>query len=130
MRELAGYYHRPPDLISHDEVQQYLLYLVKERQLSPSTCRLQLNGIRFFFVQVLKQSAFNVGLQTPKRPQRIPDLLTRAEVSAIIGECLNTKHKMILLLCYGCGLRLSELVAVKVGHIDGDRHLLRVEQGK
>ncbi len=128
--KLAKYYHRPPDRISCDEIQGYFLYLAKERKLSGASCRLYLNGIRFFYLEVLHWSAFEVEVQVPKKEQRIPELLTHREVGAIIAHCTNLKHKMMLLTCYGCGLRVSELVSIKVRHIDGERHLLRVEQGK
>ena len=66
----------------------------------------------------------------PKRAQRIPELLTRAEVGRIVSvtACANFKHRVLLTTCYGCGLRVSEAVALKVRHIDGERRLLRVER--
>ena len=69
-------------------------------------------------------------LQVPKREQRIPELLLRNEVSQILSATSNIKHRMMLTTCYGCGLRVSELVSLQVRHIDGERRLLRVEQGK
>ncbi len=127
---LAQYYHRPPDRLSVDELQAYFLYLVKDRGLSGASSRLYLNGIRFLYLQVLGWDSFEVTLHTPKAAQRIPELLTRAEVKQILSACRNFKHRVMLMTCYGCGLRVSELVALKVRHIDGERHLLRVEQGK
>jgi len=128
--DLARYYHRPPDQLNADELQAYFLYLVKERGLSGASCRLYLNGIRFLYLQVLNWERFDIPLQVPKAAQRIPELLTRAEVGQILSACHNPKHRMLLTTCYGCGLRVSELVAVKVRDIDGERQLLRIEQGK
>ena len=54
----------------------------------------------------------------------------RSEVSRILAAHSNLKHRMLLTTCYGCGLRVSELVSVQVRHLDGERRLLRVEQGK
>lgn len=127
---LARHYHQSPDRLTTDQLQAFFLYLVKQRNLSPSTCRLYLNGIRFLYLQVLQWPALAVTLTVPKRPQRIPELLTRDEVGRIIGACENPKHRMMLMTCYGCGLRVSELVSLKVNHIDGERRLLRVAQGK
>ena len=78
VKDLARYYHRPPDQLSEDELQAYFLYLVKERHLSDASCRLYRNAIRFFYVEVLRQEAFDVRLQVPKRKQRIPELLQRS----------------------------------------------------
>ncbi len=128
--DLARYSHRSQDQLSIDEIQAYFLYLVKERGLCGASCRLYLNAIRFLYLQVLDWPSFDVTIQVPKRAQRIPELLTRREVARILDACSNPKHRMMLTTCYGCGLRVSELVAIKVRHVDGERHLLRVEQGK
>ena len=127
---LAHHYHQPPDQLTTDQLQAFFLYLIKQRKLSPASCHLYLNGIRFFYLQVLQWPSMAVTLAVPKRPQRIPELLTRDEVGRILSACDNSKHRMMLTTCYGCGLRVSELVSIKVGHIDGERRLLRVEQGK
>jgi integrase len=128
--ELARYYKRSPDKLNPDELQAFFLYLVKERKLSGASCRLYLNAIRFLYLHVLGWSAFDVSLQVPKKAQRIPELLTRREVGQLLAACDNFKHRMMLLTCYGCGLRVSELVGLRVRHIDGERRLLHVEQGK
>lgn len=128
--DLAKYYHRSPDQMSGEELQAFFLYLVKERHLSPSTCHLYLNALRFFYLRVLDRDSFGVCLQVPKQEQRIPELLMRSEVGRIISATNNIKHRMMLAICYGCGLRVSELVNLQVRHIDGERRLLRVEQGK
>ena len=130
VRDLAKYYRRSPDQLSGEELQAFFLYLVKERNLSPATCRLSLNALRFFYLEVLGRDSFGVKLQVPKREQRIPELLMRSEVGRIISANSNIKHRMMLTICYGCGLRVRELVNLQVRHIDGERRLLRVEQGK
>ena len=130
VRYLAEYYHRSPEALSTDNIQAYFLYLVKQRQLSPATCRLYLNGLRFLYIQVLGWNAFDITIHTPKRAQRIPELLSRQEVARILSACLNHKHRIMLTACYACGLRVSELVALQVNQIDSDRHVLRIEQAK
>ena len=128
--DLARYFHQPPDLLDEAQIQCYFNYLVKERHLSGASCRLYLNALRFLYLQVLNREQFEIPIHYPKKAQKIPELLTRKEVRQIIGACSNDKHRMMLMTCYGCGLRVSELVLLMVRHIDGERHLLRVEQGK
>lgn len=128
--KLVKYYQRAPDQLTTEEIQHFFLHLLKDLNLTSTSCRLYYNGIRFFYLEVLQWPAFEVPITLPKQPQRIPELLTRTEVARIISACANPKHRMMLTICYGCGLRVSELVALKVRHIDGERHLLRVEQGK
>jgi len=128
--ELARYYRRSPDQLKVDDLQAYFNYLVQERSLSPASCRLYLHGIRFLYLQVLHWAHFDVTLVLPKRPQRIPELLTRQEVTRLLSVVSNPKHQGLLSIIYGCGLRVSEAVALQVKDVDGERHLLRVDQGK
>ncbi len=128
--KLALHYHRCPSRISKDEIQAYFLYLVKERHLSPASCRLYLNAIRFLYVKVLGNDQLVFTFDVPKRKQRIPELLTRDEVASILTAATNLKKRALLALCYGCGLRVSELTTLQVSDIDAERHLLCVTQGK
>lgn len=127
---LARYYHQSPDQLQVNHIQAYFNYLVQEKGLSNASCRLSLNALRFLYLQVLHWQQFDIPIQFPKRAQKIPELLTRAEVRQIIDACPNDKSRTMLLTCYGCGLRVSELVHLKVHHIDSERQLLRIEQGK
>lgn len=128
--DLARYMRRSPERLAAVEVNGYFEYLVTERKLAAASCRLMFNGIRFLYVKVLDWPEAALSMTLPKRPQRIPQLLTRSEVARILTACEEPRYRMMLTLCYGCGLRLSELLAVKVSHLDGERRLLRVEQGK
>ena len=128
--ELARYYRRSPDQLKVDDLQAYFNYLVQERSLSPASCRLYLHGIRFLYLKVLNWAHFDVTLVLPKRPQRIPELLTRQEVTRLLSVVSNPKHQALLSIIYGCGLRVSEAVALQLKDVDGERHLLRVDQGK
>jgi len=127
---LARYFNQSPEQINAQQIQAYFVYLVQERELSGASCRLYLNAIRFLYLQVLHWPQFDIPIHTPKKAQRIPELLTRLEVSQILLACQNDKHRVMLLTCYGCGLRVSELVAIKVRDVDGERGLLRIDQGK
>ena len=130
VKALAGYYHQSPDRLCPDQIQAFFVYLVQQKGLSNASCRLYLNGLRFLYLQVLHWRQFDIPIALPKRSQKIPELLTRAEIRQIIDASANDKTRAMLLTCYGCGLRVSELVHLKVRHIDSERRLLRIEQGK
>lgn len=130
VQALAEHYHRSPDQLSVIELQQYFDHLAQHRNLSGASCRLYLNAVRFLYLKVLKWQSFDVDIVIPKKAQRIPELLTRKEVNRLISGVTNPKHRTLLLTCYGCGLRLNELVRLKVSDIDGERRLLRVNAGK
>jgi len=130
VRALARHYHRSPEQLNPEDIERYIVHLAVERGLSSSSCRLHLNAIRFLYLQVLDWPRFDIPIPLPKQPQRIPQLLSRAEVAAILAASDNPKHRMMLVTCYGCGLRVSELVSLRVRDIDGERGLLRIDQGK
>jgi integrase len=130
VRDLARHYQEGPERLTLDDLRSYFVYLAVERGLSGASCRLYLNAIRFLYLQVLKWPRFDVAIPMPKVVQRIPELLSHAEVAAILAACANAKHRMMLTTCYGCGLRVSELVALQVRDIDSERRLLRTVQGK
>ena len=128
--QISNYYHRSPDKLTVKEIQEWLLYLLQVKGLSNSSCRLYINALRFLFINVLKRNTLSIPIKYPKQAQRIPELLTHEEVFQILNACENDKHQMMLATCYGCGLRVSELVNLKVQDIDGERSLLHIRQGK
>jgi len=128
--ELAGYYKRSPESINLAEIQRFFDHLVQERELAPASVRVYLNAVRFLYLKVLEWEQFDVPVTILRKPQRIPHLLSRQEISTLIASIDNLKHRTLILTCYGCGLRLSELVGLQVNDIDGERRLLRVQQGK
>ncbi len=131
VEHLCRYYHRSPESITPEEIQAWLLWLLKERGVSPSTYRQYFNGVRFLYAFVLEDAAFSdYRFTLPKRQQRLPDLLTRQEVQRLISQPSHPKYRLLLLSAYGCGLRVSELVHIRLSEIDGERRLLHVVQGK
>ena len=130
VRDLAKFTRRSPDQLTPADLRRYFEHLVTERKLAPASVRLNYNGIRFLYLEVLGWPAVDLEVTLPKRPQRIPELLTREEVAAILVACKRERDRTMMALAYGCGLRLSEVVAVRIQDIDGERRLLRVHQGK
>ncbi len=128
--DLARYYGRSPDTLDGRDVAAYVQFLVTERGLSPSSVRLYFNGIRFLYTEVLDWPARQLQVTLPQRAQTIPDLLTPKEVGRILDACTHEHHRMMLSLCYGCGLRLNELRHLRVRDIDGEHRRLRINQGK
>ncbi len=130
VKDLARYYHLSPGVLNTTQINQYFQYLVTERKLAPASIRLYFNGIRFLYIKVLHWPVLDLRITLPKRPQRIPQLLSTTEVRQILSSCTHEHHYMMLALCYGCGLRLNEVRHLKVKDIDGDQKRLRIYQGK
>lgn len=128
--DLARYHGKSPDLLDNEEIQAYLRHLIEDRRLAWSSCNVAFSGIRSFYLNVLQRSetAFHI----PPRPRirKIPVILSRREVLRIIEAASNIKHGALLKTVYGGGLRVSEAVRLKPEHIESDRMMIRVEQGK
>jgi integrase/recombinase XerD len=128
--QLAGYYHLSPDKIDDDQLQTFMLDLINRRQLSASTCRQAIHSIRFFYRDVIGREVSRFTLPGMKTPAKVPELLSVEEVFSIINTCANAKYRMMMLVAYGTGIRLSEITHLKVSDIHSDRKVLRIEQGK
>lgn len=127
--QLAKYYHQSPDTVSEEQLEAYFRSLSLERGLSSATIHLQLNGIHFLYKYVLKRT-FSIDIVWPKQPRSIPTLLSKLEVKQIVAHCRHEKYRTMLKVYYGCGLRLNELIHVKVHDIDRARRTLRIHNGK
>ena len=127
---LAKYYGRRPDRVSEAEVQKYLLHLIEERKLAWSSCNVVTQGLKFFYRVTLKRSEAQFVIPRARTPQKLPQILSREEVAALIEKTVNLKHRAVLMTAYGAGLRLNEICHLKVSDIDSARMTLRVEQGK
>ncbi len=127
---LAKYYGRRPDRISAQEVQNYLLHLIEERRLAWSSCNVVTQGLKFFYRVTLKRTQAQFDIPRARQPHKLPQILSREEVSALIEQTTNLKHRAILMTAYGAGLRLNEICHLKLTDIDSDRMTIRVEQGK
>ena len=130
VRGLAGYYRCSPDRLCIDQVQAYVLHCLRERRLSHSSCRQILHGLRFFYLKTQGWTTADFDLPAPKQPQVLPEVLSIEELRRLFAWTRNLKHRALLETTYAAGLRVSEVVHLRVSDIDRDRGLLRVEQGK
>jgi integrase len=90
----------------------------------------QISAIKFLFTKNTEQAADVVRLPRPKPERKLPDVLSREEIKRILDAVTNHKHKTLLVLTYSAGLRVGEVVRLKVGDIDSNRMLIHVRQGK
>jgi integrase/recombinase XerD len=128
--KLAKFYGRTPDQISEEEVQRYLLHLLQERKLAHSSCNVMCSALQFFYRVTLKRREAEFCLPRPKVPSRLPEIMSREEVGALIDKTTNLKHRALLMSTYAGGLRVSEVCQLKVTDIDSQRMTIRIEQGK
>jgi integrase/recombinase XerD len=127
---LVRFYGRAPDRLSEREIQRYLVHLHQEKGLSYSTCNQVVSALRFFYQVTLGRSATSFVIPAARTPSKLPQVLSREELTRLFTQPLWPKHRALLLTAYAAGLRVSELVALRVRDIDSERHVIRVEQGK
>lgn len=94
---LARFYRRSPDQISDAEAQAYLVHLLRERQLSSSTCHVVVSGLRFLYHVTLKRDRTTFDIPLSRQPGRLPVLLSREEVERLICHAANPKFRTMLL---------------------------------
>jgi len=128
--ELARHTHTAPEQLDTADLEQFLLHLLRERHLSPSTCNQALHALRFLWCEVLKRPDIVVDLPSPKVPLRLPVILSRLEVARILDAASNLRDRAALMTTYAAGLRVAEVSHLRVADIDSERKALRVEQGK
>jgi len=128
--KLAKHYRRSPDQLTNDEVQAYLAQLIQHRKLSWSTCSQAANAFRFLYHVTLGHPRTDFHVPLPKQPQKLPELLSREDIWRLLNACTQPRHRLLLATTYAAGLRVSEVVALKVSDLDADRMTVRVAQGK
>ena len=126
----ARYFNRSPDQLGPEEIRTYQLYLMQVRMLTPSSICVATGALRFLYKVTLKRTWAVEEIPMPKRPRKLPEILSPEEVMHFLNAITNHKHRAILMTAYAAGLRVSEATHLKVTDIDSQRMMLRVEQGK
>jgi len=120
----------PVEQLTPERLRAYFLYCKKTLKLSESGIHSRINAVKFYFEQVLHRPKMFIDIPRPKKKLMLPKMLNKREVQKIFSVTKNQKHRLILQLCYGMGLRVSELVNIKLSDIDSQTMLVRIEQAK
>jgi integrase/recombinase XerD len=127
--QLATHYGRSPEKISPEEIRDFLHHLITTRKLAYSSVNQKLAGIRFFWHEVLRHTKLDLRVPA-KRSGRLPEAFSRNEIARLIDAATSAKHRALMMTCYASGLRVSELVHLRVEDIHSQRMLIHVRQGK
>lgn len=117
-------------MIDNQDIRSYLIYLLETRKMSHSLINQVISAIKFWFCVINKRKDIEVNMPRPKREDKLPDVLSQNEVIKILDAVRNIKHRAILCLIYSAGLRVSEVICLKVSDIDKERMLIHIRQGK
>jgi site-specific recombinase XerD len=120
---------KAPDAANGEDIKKYLAYLDKTLDLSTSAMNLAISSLKFFYNNVLK-TPITGDVYRPRQDKRLPGVLSKVEINLMLDTEKNPKHRLLLMLAYSSGLRVSEVVALQKEHIDFSRKMLLVCAGK
>jgi site-specific recombinase XerD len=130
VRQFLDRVGREPETVTDQDVRDYFLYLREDKGLAPSSINIAVYGVRFFFVHTLQRDWPVFELLRVKNPRKLPVVLSRGEVRAVLSAVRHPVRRMALMTIYALGLRLNEGLRLESGHIDGARLLVWIRDGK
>jgi site-specific recombinase XerD len=113
-----------------DRLKSYLLYCAEEMQMKESQIQNRINTVKFYFEQVLKREKIFIEIPRPKTPSRLPKHISQRDIRKLFAAVENEKHALMLKLCYGMGLRVSEIVNLKITDIDSGNMQVLIARAK
>ncbi len=116
--------------LEKDHIQSYLLWLLKEQGCSETKVHTTVNAIKFYFEQVIDRQKVVYDLPRPKKPFKLPSILAAEEIIQLILSVKNLKHKTLLMTGYSSGLRVSEIIHLKMTDIDSKRMMMHLRGAK
>lgn len=126
VKGLADFYKRSPAEIGEEELRQFFLHLIETRKVAKSTVTVHLSGIKFFCEKTLGRKMPVLELVRPKRRRKLPCVLTIEEIKTILAGVRTARIKMLLVMVYSCGLRLSEATHLRMSDVDMARMQVKV----
>ena len=129
--QFARHFGKSPEMLGPEDIRAYQLYLTQEKRLSPKSITIAVSALRFLYKVTLRREwKLEDIIPAPKAPQTLPIILSPEEVLEFLSCVRLHNHRTILTCCYAAGLRISEALALEAAHIDSQRMMIRVEQGK
>ena len=131
MRYIFAYYnHKDPTLIDQDDIIGYINFIKKHFGSRYDKCRMVAQACSFFYKNVLRVSFVVPSAFYPRQEHKLPNILSTEEVKTLLKATANIKHRCLLAMFYGTGIRLQEMVDLKVSEIKADKKELKVVKGK
>ncbi len=127
---LAKYYYTSPEKLTIEQLRQYILNCINVRKLSSSYIKSAVRSIELLYTLTLKRDWKDLGIIRPKTKKKLPVVLSKPEVNAIFKVTKNLKHRTIFIVAYSGGLRIREVVKLKIKDIESDRMMIKVNNGK
>jgi len=116
--------------LTSNRLKDYFLYCAVKLKMNEQKLNGKINAVKFYFEVVMHQSKMFFDIPRPKKPAKLPKMLSKLEIKSVFSVVQNTKHQLMLKLCYGMGLRVSEICNLKINDIDSDRMMVLIEAAK
>jgi site-specific recombinase XerD len=126
----SQHFGKPPDQLGAEDIRLYQLFLIKEKKVALPTYIQVVCALRFFYSNTLSRKVSIERIPFPRRERKLPLILSRDEVKALLQAPRSLRHRALLAILYGCGLRVAEVTQLKVSDIDSARKVLWVRHGK
>jgi site-specific recombinase XerD len=131
VKQFAEYFGKSPEKLGAEEIRRYQLYLLNEKKYTAGSVKVHISALHFFYKKVLKRRDLTLDdLVYPKRPKKLPVVLSTEEVARLIEATSHLMHRAVLMLLYGTGIRRTEASRLQVSDIDSQRMVLHIRQGK
>ena len=128
--QLSRYYDRSPDLLTIEQIRDYLRFMITEKKRCKSWVNQTVSALKLFFSDVMKRDWNKLDIPRSRSDTKLPVIFSREEVRELIHVTKNLKHRAVLMLTYSSGLRLHEVKSLKIPDIDSQRMMVRVVQAK
>ena len=116
--------------LTTEQIRSYLLYCLQTLKMSENQVHSRINAIKFYFEKIVKQPTIVLDIPRPKKPSLLPKVINIKDVEKMIKQTSNLKHKILLMITYGMGLRVSEIVNIEIADIDSKNMQVHIRGAK
>jgi site-specific recombinase XerD len=128
--DFAEHFNKSPDKLGSEEIRSYQLFLLNEKRVKLSTYIQAICALRFFYQITMHRRIEIDRIPLPRYEKKLPVILSKTEVKALLEAPRNLKHRAMLATMYGAGLRVSEVAKLKVADLDRERRVIWIRGGK
>ncbi len=126
----AAYFMRSPAEMGEEQIREYLLHVMRESKVGPSTVKMNVAAFKFLYTHTLNRPEEVMRIPWPRTPKPLPDILSGTEVSCLLENVRSLQHRMIMMTAYGTGMRVGKACSLQPGDIDSKRMLIHIRDAK
>lgn len=129
VKDFLDFIRKEPSEAGKDDIKKYISYLITKKGYTNITANLAISSLKFFFSKVMEADVCD-NIERPRREKNLPTVLSKEEIKEIMASTKNAKHKLVLKCIYGMGLRVSEIIDLKINDFDFDRGMVKISSAK